>query len=62
MNRNVAIWILGAAAILSIVASLIPLFKGESMNVTFFGAGVVFFIIAVVTARKAREGENKTAT
>ncbi len=63
MNQGkVATWICLAAAILSMVAALIPLFKSEPMNVTFLGAGVVFFIVAAVLARKVREREHKTPT
>ena len=55
----VATWGFLAVAILSMVAALVPLFKGDAMNVTFLGAGVIFFVVAVVTARKAREREKK---
>ena len=62
MDRGkVATWICLAAAILSMVAALLPLFKSELMNVTFLGAGVVFFIVAAVSARKARDRDNKTS-
>jgi len=57
---KVAVWILFAAAILLMVAALIPVLKGETMNVTFLGAGVVFFVIAAVAARKARDLKRKS--
>ena len=63
MSRGkVATWICLAAAILLMVASLIPLSKSEPINVTFLGAGVVFVIVAAVLARKVRERERKSPT
>jgi len=60
MNQGkVATRICLAAAILSIAAALIPLFKSEPMNVTFLGTGLVFLIVAAVLARKVREREHK---
>lgn len=58
----VATWGFLAVAILSMVAALIPLLKGGAINVTFLGAGVIFFVVAIVTARKARERGKQTPT
>ena len=53
MKTNAAVWGFLAVAILSMAAALIPLFKGDSLNVTFLGAAVVFFAVAAAAARKA---------
>ena len=49
---------LALVSVLSFVAALIPLLKGGHMNVAFLGAGVVFLIVAVVNAKKARPPSN----
>lgn len=45
-----------AVAVLSIIAALVPLVQGGTMNVVFLSVAVVFFVLGVVTARKARQG------
>lgn len=54
-QRKIATWLFVAVTILLLAGALLPLLKGESMNVTFLGASVVFLIIAAASARKARE-------
>ena len=41
-------------SLLSITAALIPVLKGGQMNVTFLGSGVVFLVVAIASAKKAR--------
>lgn len=45
-------------SLLSFIAALIPVLKGEQMNVVFLGTGVVFLVIAIASAKKARTANN----
>lgn len=40
----------------SLVAAVLPAIKGQSPNVTFLGIGVIWFVLAVVAARKPGGG------
>ena len=40
----------------SLVAAVLPAIKGQSPNVTFLGIGVIWFVLAVVVARKQGGG------
>jgi len=41
-------------SLLSFIAALIPVLKGGQMNVTFLGSGVVFLVVGIASAKKAR--------
>lgn len=49
-----AVVLFAATSVLSFIAAMIPLLKGGDMNVVFLGVGVVFLVIAVANAKKAR--------
>ena len=53
-RAKVAVLFFAAVSTISFIAGLIPALKGERMNVTFLGSGVVFLVIAIVSAKKAR--------
>lgn len=38
--------------VVSLVAAGLPAIKGESLNVTFLGVGVIWLILSVVVGRK----------
>lgn len=49
-------WLFAATSIISFVAALIPVLKGDGPNVVFLGAGTVFLVIALAIAKKSRTG------
>lgn len=54
---KVAVWGFALAGVLNLIAALIPLLRGRSMNVVFFAAGVVFLILAAALAKKRAEAD-----
>ncbi|MBI4203477.1 MAG: hypothetical protein HY527_00500 [Betaproteobacteria bacterium] len=59
MSRaKLGVGLFAATGIMSFIAALLPALKGEDANVTFLGAGVVFFVIAVAMVKKARADRN----
>ena len=52
-----AVWGFGVAAVLAIVAALLPVLKGERLNVSFLGVGVVFLVLAVAAAKRAHASD-----
>lgn len=63
MNKGKLLVILSAVACLvSLVAAFIPVVKGNSLNVVFLGAGVVFGVVAIVTSRGARSMSSISTT
>ncbi len=55
MNRaKVAVGLFTFVSVLSFIAALIPVLKGGRMNLTFLGSGIVWLVIAVAFAKKAR--------
>lgn len=57
-RAKVAVGLFAVVSILSFVAALIPVLKGGPMNVVFLGSGVVFLIVAIASAKKARTASN----
>jgi hypothetical protein len=55
-QRNFASWGFFVAGVLSMVAALVPLLRGQSMNVTFLGVAVVCLVLGVATGRKGGGG------
>lgn len=49
-------WGIAAVSVLCLVAAVLPLFKGGSLNVTYLGACVVFLIVAIATRGKNQSG------
>ena len=47
-----AVALFSVVSAVSFITAFIPVLKGERMNVTFLGAGVVFLVIAIVNAKK----------
>ena len=39
--------------VISLVAAVLPAIKGQSLNVTFLGVGVLWFILSIVVGRKS---------
>ena len=57
-RTKVALWLFAVTSILSFIAALIPVLKGEDINVVFLGGGVIFLAIALATAKRARTASN----
>jgi hypothetical protein len=55
-QKRLVTWLFFVVAALSLIAAFIPLARGGPMNVVFLGTAVVFFVIGVATARRARDG------
>lgn len=53
-RAKVAIGLVTITSIISFIAALIPVLKGDPMNVVFLGSGVVFLAVAIAMAKKAR--------
>lgn len=49
--KNVGFLLFAIAAALSLLAALVPVFRGRSVNAVSLGAAVVFFIIALAARR-----------
>jgi hypothetical protein len=47
-------------AILAFIAALLPALKGERLNFSYLGTGVVFLVVAGVNAANARRLRNTT--
>jgi succinate-acetate transporter protein len=59
MTQNRAgVWLFGVATLLAFVAALLPLLKGERLNVTFMSVGVVFLVLTAAAAKKDRSSGN----
>jgi hypothetical protein len=58
---KVVVGLFAVVSILSFVAALVPVLKGDRMNVVFLGSGVVFLVIAIVTAKKMRRAGDSSA-
>ncbi len=48
-------WLYWLAAFLFLVAASIPIIRGETLNATFLVLAIVFFILGVGTAKRARK-------
>ena len=53
---KVIVWLFAVVSLLSFIAALVPVVKGDRMNVAFLGSGVVFLVIAIALAKKLRRG------
>ena len=53
-RAKVGVWLFASVSVVSFIAALIPVLKGEQANFVFLGNGVLFLVIAVASARKAR--------
>lgn len=47
-------WLFGVATLLAFVAAIVPLLKGERLNVTFLSVGAVFLVLTAAAAAPAR--------
>ncbi len=54
-RNNTAAIVLGLAAAVCAVAAILPSIRGGSLNATFLGVAVVFFVLAIAAGRKARK-------
>ncbi len=57
-KQRAGVWLFAATSIISFIAALIPVLKGEGPNAVFLGSGTVFLVIAIASARRARTGGN----
>ena len=53
-RARVVVGFFAVVSVLSFTAASLPVFKGGGTNVTFGGSGLVFLIVAVANAKKAR--------
>lgn len=53
-------WMFFLAAAMSMVAAVIPVIKGGSLNVVFFCLAIVWFILGLGVRAKARKGKDGT--
>jgi hypothetical protein len=53
-RAKLAVALFAVVSTISFVAALIPVLKGDRMNVVFLGSGVVFLIVAIASAKKSR--------
>ena len=57
MSRTkVAVWLFGAIGIVFLIAALIPVLKGGDLKAVFLVLGLVWLVIALASAKKARGG------
>lgn len=55
MKRNVG-WLFFVAAALFLVAALVPLLRGRSLNVVFLSSAVLWLVLGLAARRNARGG------
>jgi hypothetical protein len=60
-KQKAAVWLFATVGIISFIAALIPVVKGEGPSGVSLGLGTVFLVIAIATARKARGGKGPPA-
>jgi O-antigen ligase len=53
-KRKAGVWLFAATSVVSFIAALIPVVKGEGPNGVGLGSGTVFLVIAIASARRAR--------
>ena len=53
-KQKTGVWLFAATSVISFIAALIPVVKGEGPNGVFLGSGTVFLVIAITSARRAR--------
>lgn len=55
-KRRGGAWLFAATSIISFIAALLPVLKGEAPNAVFLASGALFLIVAIAVARRARTG------
>ena len=56
---KMVVWAFGVVSVLCLLAAVIPLFRGGTLNGVFLACGVVFLVVAAaVRSRSARTGGN----
>jgi hypothetical protein len=55
---KIAVWGFLLTGVLFVVAALIPLVRGGSLNATFLALSVVFFILGAAVAKKNRASDS----
>jgi uncharacterized membrane protein len=55
-RQKAGVWLFAATSVISFIAALIPVVKGEEPNGVFLGVGAVFLVIAIASARRGRSG------
>lgn len=53
-RAKVGVWLFTAVSIISFIAALIPVLKGEQANGVLLFAGVLWLALAIATSRQAR--------
>ena len=53
-GETLAGWLFLLTAVLFMIATLLPVYRGRPMNVTFVAAGALALIIAIAMAARAR--------
>ena len=53
-KQKTGVWLFAATSVISFIAALIPVVKGEGPNGVLLGSGTVFLVIAITSARRAR--------
>ena len=59
-RAKVVAGLFAVVAILTFIAALIPVLKGERLNFTYLGAGIVFLVVAGANAAAERRKMKKT--
>ena len=54
-RETVAIGMFLTVALISLIAALLPVFRGRPMNLTFGSIGAFWLIMAIVVAARARK-------
>ena len=54
-RETVGIWIFLTVALISLIAALLPVFRGRPMNLTFVAIGAFWLIMAMVVVARARK-------
>jgi hypothetical protein len=57
-KRKVAVWLFAATSVISFIAALIPVVKGEGPRGASIAVGTIFLVLAIVSARGPRTGGN----
>ncbi len=51
-NQRLVVGLFLVAAVLFLLAALIPVFSGQALNATFLALAVVFFVLGIAKRRK----------
>lgn len=55
MKKYGAVWLILLAAAISVIAGLLPLFRGGTVNATLVALGAFWFIVAIAVSAKTRK-------